>query len=54
MFDHCTHKVFSSSDVIFHENVDEGHKADNYDAWHIPYDLDENVKEETCIEHEQK
>jgi hypothetical protein len=50
MFDPYTHKFFASRDVIFHENVDEGHKEDNYDAWHIPYHLDENVKEETCIE----
>jgi hypothetical protein len=54
MFDPCTHKVFASRDVLFHEHADEGHKVDSYDAWHIPYDHDENVKEEADDEHEHK
>ena len=44
MFDPSTHKVFASRDVVFHKRVDEGHKVDSSDAWHIPYDYDENVK----------
>jgi len=40
--------------VLFHEHADEGHKVERYDAWHIPYDHDENVKEEAIDEHEHK
>jgi len=54
LFDHCTHKVFTSRDALFNEHANEGHKVDNYDAWNIPYDHDENVKEEAEQEQEQK
>ena len=40
MFDPSAHKVFPSRDVIFHEDVDEGHQVHSYDKWHIFYDYD--------------
>jgi len=49
MFDLYTHKFFASRDVIFHENLLEGHKVDNYDAWHIPYHLDENERKKHVL-----
>jgi hypothetical protein len=54
MFDPNTHKVFASRDVLFHEHVDEGHKVDSYDEWHIPSNYDENVKEVADVEQEQE
>ena len=54
IFDPRTHKVFARKDVLFHEHVKEGHKMDNYGAWHILYDYDENVKEVLDVEQEQE
>jgi len=54
MIDPGTHKVFVSIDVLFHEHANEEHKVDNYDAWHIPCNYDENVKELADVEQEQE
>lgn len=37
----CIHKIFARKCVLFHELVDEGHKEDKYDAWHIPCEYDD-------------
>jgi len=51
MFDHRTSNLFASRYVLFNEHVDEGHKVDNYDAWYIPSNYDENLKEVEDVEH---
>jgi hypothetical protein len=45
MFDPNNHKVFSSRDVLFHENVDEVRKTYDYDVWNLPKENEKNDNE---------
>lgn len=45
MFDPSTLKLFVSRDLIFHEQVDEGNKDNNYESWYIFLKV-EDYKEE--------
>ena len=41
LFDPNSHRFLASSDVLFHENVDEGDKMNNTSVWH---DIDDMSK----------
>jgi hypothetical protein len=52
LFDPCSHKLFSSRDVVFHENANRGDTMNDVDTWHN--DNDGDVKIDAMVKHEKE
>lgn len=57
LFNPSSHKVFSSRDVILHEQVDEGNIDKGYEEWHMPLlieDSNDEAKDNHVQQQQQK